>query len=144
MIINGVATELSHGNDSARQLEAQKRRAASALVAVAAVGVRSIRWDIHHNVTPAAANSCPGRPSARDLTSSNGGRQAFCNASRKAIVSRCNSATVLCSLRFSAWRNARRLIGRQPYLPRLCSCKRDSTFPVFNTHIVLIRAPLYV
>ena len=64
--------------------------------------------------------------------------QLFRNASRKAIVSRCNWAIVFCSLRFSAWRNASRLVGRQPALAWLSSSKPDSAFTVLKTHIVLI------
>jgi hypothetical protein len=66
--------------------------------------------------------------------------QVLCNASRNAVVSRSNSATMFCSLRFSARRNASRLIVRPSDLPSLCSCERDFTF----AHIELIAAPLFL
>jgi hypothetical protein len=68
--------------------------------------------------------------------------QLLCSASRRAVVSRSNWATIFCSLRFSVWRNANRLIGRQLDLPWFCSGKLESTFAVFNRHIMLIAAPL--
>jgi hypothetical protein len=109
-------------------------------VGVGALWHRSNRY--HHNLLWRQQTSCQG--CTGDLTSAATGLgQVFCNVSRKAIVSRCNWATVFCSLRFSAWRNASRLIGRQPDLPRL-SCKLDSTFAVFNTLIMLMAVPLYV
>ena len=70
--------------------------------------------------------------------------QVFCNASRKAVVSRSNSATMFWSLRFSAKRNARRLIVRLSDLRSLRSCEYDFTFADPNTRIELIAAPLFL
>jgi hypothetical protein len=64
--------------------------------------------------------------------------QLFCEACCKANMSCFNSATMFCSLRFSACKNASRLITLPPGLPWLCSGNRDFAFGVFNAHGKLI------
>jgi hypothetical protein len=64
--------------------------------------------------------------------------QLFCEACCKANMSCFNSATMFCSLRLSACKNASRLITLPPGLPWLCSGNRDFAFGVFNERGKLI------